>query len=270
MSARSWLTTSALTVAAVTLIGCAPAAPSPAAPSPTEPPAAAPAHWSYDGDSGPESWAGLDTAFQACEAGTDQSPIDLPAAVPTPSTSIELSAEEADGDVFDSGHAVEFESDGDGDTLTFAGNEYALQQLHAHVPSEHTVAGQPAAAELHLVHADADGNLLVLGILVTEGAASDALTPFIEAATHLADEEDVSVDVAAVLPASLENYEYSGSLTTPPCTEDVQWVVMGTPISMSAEQIGTLADAHSHNARPTQPLGDRTVVGGTAELDSEE
>ena len=265
MSARSLLIATALTVSALTLAGCAQPTP-----TPTEPPVAEPTHWSYDGDSGPESWAGLDTAFQACEAGTDQSPIDLPAAVPAPSTRIELSAEEADGDVFDSGHAVEFESDGDGDTLTFAGNEYGLQQLHAHVPSEHTVEGRPAAAELHLVHADADGNLLVLGILVTEGAASDALTPFIEAATHLADEEVVSVDVAAVLPASLENYEYSGSLTTPPCTEDVQWVVMGTPISMSAEQIGTLADAHSHNARPTQPLGDRTVLGGSGEVDSEE
>jgi carbonic anhydrase len=76
----------------------------------------------------------------------------------------------------------------------------------------------------------------------------------------------VTLDVSAVLPASLENYEYSGSLTTPPCTEDVQWVVLSTPISMSAEQIGTLEGAHSHNARPTQALGDRVVVGGTGEL----
>ncbi|WP_166787997.1 carbonic anhydrase [Cryobacterium adonitolivorans] len=263
MSARSLLIASALTAAAVTLAGCAQPAP-----APTEPPVAEPAHWSYDGESGPESWAGLDSDFQACEAGTKQSPIDLPATVPAPSTSIQLSADEADGDVFDTGHAVEFESDGEGETLTFNGDEYSLQQLHAHVPSEHTVAGQPAAAELHLVHADANGNLLVLGILVTEGAASDALTPFIEAATHLADEEDVKLDVAAILPASLENYEYSGSLTTPPCTEDVQWVVMGTPVSMSAEQIGTLDAAHSHNARPTQPLGARAVVGGAGEVEA--
>lgn len=265
MSARTWLMSSALTVAAVTLVGCAQPAP-----EPSGIPVAEPAHWSYDGASGPESWAGLDSAFQACEAGTAQSPVDLPATVPAPSSSIELSAHEADGDVFDSGHAVEFESDGEGEILTFAGDEYSLQQLHAHVPSEHTVDGQPAAAELHLVHADAAGNLLVLGILVTEGAASDALTPFIEAATHLSDEDDVTLDVAAVLPASLENYEYSGSLTTPPCTEDVQWVVMGTPISMSAEQIGTLDAAHSHNARPTQPLAGRVVVGGAAELDIED
>jgi carbonic anhydrase len=92
------------------------------------------------------------------------------------------------------------------------------------------------------------------------------MAPFIEAATHVTDEEDVALDVSAVLPTSLENYEYTGSLTTPPCTEDVQWVVLGTPISMSAEQIGTLEGAHSHNARPTQPLGDRTVLGGSASL----
>ena len=261
MSARSLLIASALAVSAVTLVGCAPAAPEPSATS-----AAEPAHWSYDGDTGPASWAEVDSSFGTCAAGANQSPIDLPATVPAPSTSIQLSAEEAEGDVFDTGHAVEFESDGEGETLTFGGDEYSLQQLHAHVPSEHTVNGQPAAGELHLVHADADGKLLVLGILVTEGEASDAMAPFIEAATHVTDEEDVALDIADVLPASLENYEYSGSLTTPPCTEDVQWVVLGTPISMSAEQIGTLEGAHSHNARPTQPLGDRVVEGGTAEL----
>ncbi|TFC91234.1 MULTISPECIES: carbonic anhydrase family protein [Cryobacterium] len=261
MSARPWLITSALTVAAITLVGCAQPAP-----ELSVPPVAEPVHWSYDGASGPPSWAKLDPGFAACAEGTAQSPIDLPATVPAPSTVIQLSAENAEADVFDTGHAVEFEADGEGETLTLAGDEYSLQQLHAHVPSEHTVNGQPAAAELHLVHADAAGKLLVLGILVTEGPASDALAPFIEAATHVADDEEVAMDISAVLPPSLANYEYSGSLTTPPCTEDVQWVVMSTPISMSAEQIGTLERAHSHNARPTQPLGGRDVVGGAAEL----
>ena len=261
MSAPSWLITSALTVAAVTLVGCVQPTP-----DPSVTPVAKPAQWSYDGASGPASWAEMDPGFAACAAGAAQSPIDLPAPVPASSTVIQLSAGDAKADVFDTGHAVEFEADGEGETLTFAGDEYSLQQMHAHVPSEHTVNGQPAAAELHLVHADAAGNPLVLGILVTEGAASDAMAPFIEAATHVADDEDVTMDISAVLPRSLENYEYSGSLTTPPCTEGVQWVVMSTPISMSAEQIGTLKDAHSHNARPTQPLGDRNVVGGSAEL----
>jgi len=270
LSARTWLISSTLTVAAVTLVGCAAATP-----EPTAAPVAEPAHWSYDGASGPEEWAELDSGFETCAVGTDQSPIDLPATTPAPSTSIQLSAETAHGDVFDTGHAVEFESDGEGDTLTFAGTEYSLQQMHAHVPSEHTVAGQPAAAELHLVHADAAGDLLVLGILVAEGEASDALAPFIDEATHPTDEEDVTLDLSAVLPAALEHYEYAGSLTTPPCTEDVQWVVLGTPITMSAEQIDTLEVAHSHNARPTQPLGDRTVVGGAvvggaAEVDTDD
>ena len=264
MSARSWLVTSALTVAAVTLVGCAQPGP-----EPRVTPVAEPGKWSYDGASGPASWAELDSGFETCAVGTAQSPIDLPATVPPVSTGIRLSAEAAEGDVFDSGHAVEFESDGEGATLTFAGDEYRLQQLHAHVPSEHTVNGRPAAAELHLVHTNADGGVLVLGVLVTEGQASGALAPFIEAATHLADEEAVTMDVSAVLPPSLQNYEYSGSLTTPPCTEDVQWVVMSTPISMSSGQIGTLADVHSHNARPTQALGDRVVIGGTTELEVE-
>ncbi len=227
---------------------------------------AEPARWSCDGASGPASWAEVDPGFAACGVGNAQSPIDLPATVPAPSSVIQLSAEDAGADVFDTGNAVEFEADGEGETLTFAGDEYSLQQMHAHVPSEHTVNGRPAVAELHLVHADAAGKPLVLGILVIEGQTSGALAPFIDAATHLADDGDVTMDIAAVLPRSLENYEYSGSLTTPPCAEVVQWVVMSTPISMSAEQIGTLEGAHSHNARPTQPLGDRGVVGGSAKL----
>ena len=261
MSARSWLTASAFTVAAVTLAGCAQLAP-----EPTDAAVAEAAHWSYDGENGPASWGAVDSSFAACAAGTKQSPIDLPLTVPVTSTSIDLAVQDVDGDVFDTGHAVEVETDGEGETLTFAGDEYSLQQMHAHVPSEHTVAGRPAAAELHLVHTDVAGNLLVLGILVSEGEASEALVPFIEAATHVADKDQVALDVAAVLPASLENYEYSGSLTTPPCTEGVQWVVMSTTITMSAEQIGTLEDVHSDNARPTQPLGGRTVVGGTGEV----
>ncbi|MEC5178433.1 carbonic anhydrase [Cryobacterium sp. MP_M5] len=264
MSARSWLTASAFTVAAVTLAGCAQLAPEPSAA-----PVAEAAKWSYDGESGPASWGAVDSSFEACAAGTAQSPIDLPLTVPVTTTSIDLAVEAVDGDVFDSGHAVEVETDGEGETLTFAGDEFSLQQMHAHVPSEHTVGGQPAAAELHLVHKDVDGNLLVLGILVSEGEASEALVPFIEAATHPADKDEVVLDVAGVLPASLENYEYSGSLTTPPCTEGVQWVVLSTPISMSAEQIDTLEEVHRHNARPTQPLGGRTVVGGTGEVENE-
>jgi carbonic anhydrase len=267
MSARSRLIVSALALGALTLAGCAPAPAGPA-PTPDRAPAAQPAHWSYDGESGPGHWAELDADFGTCAAGTDQSPIDLPAAVPAPSTSIRLSTADAEGDVFDSGHAVEIESDGKGDTLTYAGTEFDLQQAHAHVPSEHTVNGEPAAAELHLVHADAAGNLLVLGILVTEGEASVALTPFVDAAAHPRDLEDVSVDVAGLLPQDLVHYEYSGSLTTPPCTENVQWVVLGTPISMSAEQIDVLQAVHSHNARPTQVLGERVVIGGTAEVEN--
>ena len=262
MSARSWLITSAVSLAAVTLVGCAQPTPERSVTTPE----AEPVHWSYDGANGPASWAEMDPSFAACAVGTAQCPIDLPATVPAPSTLIQLSAEDAEADVFDTGHAVEFEADGEGETLTFAGDDYSLQQMRAHVPSEHTVNGQPGAAKLHLVHADAAGKVLVLGILVTEGAASDALAPFIEAATHLADDEDVTVDISAVLPRSLKNYEYSGSLTTPPCTENVQWVVMNTSISMSGEQIGTLERAHSNNPRPTQPLGDRDVVGWFAEV----
>ncbi|WP_166786655.1 carbonic anhydrase family protein [Cryobacterium sp. TMT1-19] len=105
-------------MAAITLVGCA----QPSTES-SKPPVAEPARWSCDGASGPASWAELDPGFAACGVGNAQSPIDLPATVPAPSSVIQLSAEDAEADVFDTGHAVEFEADGEGETLTFAGDE---------------------------------------------------------------------------------------------------------------------------------------------------
>ncbi len=145
---------------------------------------------------------------------------------------------------------------------------YDLQQFHIHTPSEHAIDGKHSPLEIHFVHKAADGSLAVVGLLVAPGAANAELEKVWRLAPAHAAEGGVAggVDLAKVLPATLENFRYAGSLTTPPCSEHVQWIVMETPITMSAEQIARIqtmfaAPEFPHgNARPVQPLGHRRVV----------
>jgi carbonic anhydrase len=233
-------------------------------PAATEP-ERADAHWSYDGAAGPDHWGDLSSANEACSSGAEQSPIDLPAVTGTAEeVSFAITSDVGEATSADNGHTVQITPESTASTIEFKGEEYTLLQTHFHAPAEHTVEGQRADAEFHFVHEDTDGNLTVLGILADEGAAEPGWDAYIDAVHDEGD--DVTLDIAALLPAELDVYAYEGSLTTPPCTEGVQWLVLTTPIELSAEQIDVLADAHDHTARPVQPLGDRSVLTGTGTL----
>lgn len=146
--------------------------------------------------------------------------------------------------------------------LTLDSRNHELAQIHHHTPSEHTVDGEHADAELHLVHKDATGRLAVLGVLVKEGAANPQLQQALDA---MPDQHGATAspgttfDPAALLPADRTTYRYSGSLTTPPCTEGVAWTVFTTPITASAAQIEALENLSGENNRPVQDRGDRTL-----------
>ena len=148
--------------------------------------------------------------------------------------------------------------------MTIADEAYALVQYHFHNQSEHTVKGKHFPMEMHLVHKSASGKLAVVGVLIEEGAHNAAFDPIWSnlptrkgVETHYA---HVAVDVDALLPTKRTSYRYDGSLTTPPCSEGVRWVVMTTPIQLSAEQIRAFAAIIHDNNRPTQPLNGRPVV----------
>lgn len=215
------------------------------------------AAWSYSGDTGPDQWATLDSAFTAC-SGTQQSPIDLPASGDASSGTLSVSYDDAEGDLVDTGHGVQI--DHNGGTLTVNGTTYELLQFHFHTPSEHTVDGNAYPAEVHFVHAADNDSLAVIGVFIEEGAANDALTPFWDDLSAIEDAPVDSIDVDALLPDDKTYYTYDGSLTTPPCSEIVTWLVMQTPITMSAEQLDALRAVHDDNARPVQPLNDREVA----------
>jgi len=216
-----------------------------------------PVEWSYSGDTGPAQWASLDEEFAACD-GAQQSPIDLPASGDATSGTLSVSYDEAEGDLVDTGHGVQI--DHTGGTLTVDGTTYDLLQFHFHTPSEHTVDGEAYPADIHFVHAAEDGSLAVIGVFIEEGAANEALAPFWDDLSAIEDAPVEDIDVDALLPEDKTYYTYDGSLTTPPCSEIVTWIVMQTPITMSAEQLDALRAVHDNNARPVQPLNDREVA----------
>jgi carbonic anhydrase len=230
-------------------------------------PAPTPVHWTYDGEDGPDHWGELSADYETCEAGTEQSPVDLSVADTTLSDELELDYGTVTEHVSDTGHTFQLNADAD-TGLTYQGTDYSLVQMHFHDPSEHTIDGVAAPVEFHFVNTDDDGHLLVISVMALEGAHNPHYEAFIDATTSRASGETTGeVDLAAMLPDSLQHFAYSGSLTTPPCTEGVQWIVMNTPVELDSAQIAELQGAYAHNSRPVQPLGDRTI--GYADTDNE-
>jgi len=234
-------------------------------------PAAHEDHWGYQGDEAPEHWADLGSGFALCRDGKQQSPIDLTDAVPIEDSGIErslgktvLKREQRARvmDLVDNGHTIQVTNDA-AMTIELGGTYYELVQYHFHAPSEHTVDGVHAQLEIHFVHKSAAGELAVFGLLVEEGEHNVILEPIIAAlpdgpddARHL---EDLDLDMSELRPLPQRYYRYEGSLTTPPCSEAVQWLVMVDKRQISAEQMTAIVSRLHHNNRPVQPLGDRVI-----------
>ena len=165
-------------------------------------------------------------------------------------------------DIVNSGRTVQVKYE-PGSTITLDGVTYDLLQFHFHTPSEHAFGGDLAEAEIHFVHSNpnAEGDLAVVGVLVQEGAENEALREVLANAPEEEGEETVLelVEAEALLPESRLTYRYSGSLTTPPCSQGVAWNVMVEPVTMSAEQIQTLSGILGESNRPVQPLNERTI-----------
>jgi carbonic anhydrase len=149
-----------------------------------------------------------------------------------------------------------------GSSITLDGKEYLLEQFHFHAPSEHTIDGKHYAMELHFVHETADGEAAAVGVLIEEGDDNPAFQPFFDAMPKTAgpqQEVEGSIDPNAFLPVIKTTYRYEGSLTTPPCVEGVEWLLMTEPVSVSPEQVEAFRSIYDMNARPIQPINGREV-----------
>ncbi len=216
----------------------------------------------YFGDIGPAHWGELSPDWAICGSGEMQSPVDFAQFPhhPQPPRRLSIDYGTTTGEIFNNGHTIEVETIGN-NTLTLDGVVYELVQFHFHTASEHRVKNHGFDMEMHLVHQSADGSYAVIGVFLERGTSSGALAPIFE---NLPDDIDVNhhletpFDPATFLPSSRHLYRYVGSLTTPPCTEGVQWIVMTEPVTVSDEDMAQFAERIHFNARQVQrTLGKR-------------
>lgn len=223
-------------------------------------------HWTYSGKEGPACWGELSPEYALCAGGKCQSPIDV----------VKPQARDLENPVFDyhpssinilnNGHTVQVNYDA-GSSVVIDGKQYALAQFHLHAPSEHHVGGVSYPAELHLVHKAADGSLAVIGVLLTQGRENPGFTAVMSQLPATAGPSQLvagQVDAGAMLPRSLTSYRYGGSLTTPPCSENVSWTLLTTPVELSEAQLKAFTRLYNGNNRPVQPLNARVVVEDTS------
>ena len=218
---------------------------------------------------GPRYWGTLSPEFAACSTGTQQSPINIPADSLVNAGELALSYEPTPLTIVNNGHTIEVEYE-PGSTFDVAGTTFTLSQFHLHSESEHTLADARLPMELHLVHKSADGRLAVIGVLVKVGAENAAWVPVLDNMPAKEGEPEhiagVSIDATDLLPADKSYYRYNGSLTTPPCTEGVNWFVMKNPVELSQAQIDQFRAIYQDNYRPAQPLNGRTFLDASAPL----
>jgi carbonic anhydrase len=217
-------------------------------------------HWSYEGETGPAVWGGLDPAWKACGAGQAQSPIDIEPR-PGTATPIKFHYVPTAASVIDNGHTLQVNLAA-GSSIELDGRPYALAQFHFHTPSEHTIAGEHYPLEVHLVHKDADGKLAVIGVLYDVGAESKVLSALCSkwpAKTGVEDKLRKPFDPSTLLPETRTAFRYQGSLTTPPCTEGVVWNVMRRTMSDGAKHLAVFGQHYAHNAREAQARNDRKI-----------
>jgi len=225
------------------------------------PPAQAhgPVPWSYRGERGPDAWGGLDPSFGKCASGEAQSPIDiLPQRARPPDVVFVYQA--TAGAVVDNGHTLQVDLER-GSYAVVDGERFELVQFHVHTPSEHTIAGDVFPLEVHLVHQSQAGALAVVGVLFAEGEPSTALAPVWKSAPRSTGQRRLKskFDPSTILPREQGAYRYDGSLTTPPCSEGVRWIVMRRTRTEDPTRIAGLRDRFGSNARPIQELGAREL-----------
>lgn len=219
------------------------------------------AHWSYGGETGPAAWGGLKPEFATCANGKRQSPIDIRGGIAVDLEPVRFDYRASGFSVLDNGHTVQA-SVGGGNTIEVSGRRYELQQFHFHRPSEERINGRQYDMSLHLVHKDAEGRLAVVALLLERGASQPVVQRvWNDLPLEKGEEQPASqpVDLNELLPDDRGYYTYMGSLTTPPCSEGVLWMVMRQPVQVSQAQIDIFSRLYPMNARPVQAASGRLI-----------
>lgn len=219
-------------------------------------------HWEYRGAHGPAHWAELGPTFQGCATGRAQSPVDIRNAEAAPLPALEFSYGRIAPAIVNNGHTIQVNVP-PGQSLRLGEKTYELVQFHFHTPSEEHVNGKASAMVAHFVHRDAEGKLAVVAALIEPGKANPGFEAVLSHLPARAGEtltvEGLELDLASLLPAERRYYDFDGSLTTPPCSENVHWMVLARPVTVAPEAIKRFRKLYAANARPIQPLNGRVV-----------
>jgi carbonic anhydrase len=232
-----------------------------AATAPTKRDAAHAAHWSYDGEGGPADWGRMKPEFAACSVGKRQSPIDIREGIKLSLDPVTFDYKPTSFKVQDNGHTIQVNLPA-GNSIDVMGERYELVQFHFHRPSEESIDGRRFDMVAHFVHKSLEGRLAVVAVLIERGSAQGQLQ---QVWNNLPLEKGDTVnargtlDLERLLPADRGYFTYMGSLTTPPCSEGVLWMVMKQPVQASSEQLGVFARLYPMNARPVQSASGRLI-----------
>ncbi|MFO3905556.1 carbonic anhydrase family protein [Enterobacter hormaechei] len=222
-------------------------------------------HWSYDGEGSPEHWGNLDDAWKTCLSGKNQSPINIDSTLNAHLTPLETHYTDGPTTLINNGHTIQAgEAKSTRDTIVLDGKTWTLQQFHFHAPSENTIHSKKYAMEMHLVHSNAEGELVVVAVMFDQGAKNEALEELWRKMPAQAGQSATlatALDLNRLLPDNKTYWRFSGSLTTPPCSEGVTWIVLKHPLTLSADQLEKFSHTlHHANNRPVQSLHGRIVV----------
>lgn len=218
--------------------------------------------WDYGPEHGPEHWGEIKPEFAACRVGQHQSPIDIRSTVKAELPGIRFDYRPCPLRIVDNGHTIQVNY-APGSSILVGEHRYDLKQFHFHHPSEERIQGRGYELSLHLVHADAKGRLAVVAVLLETGKENPLV---LDLWRHLPREKEheeaapgVTINAADLLPAARGYYTFEGSLTTPPCSESVTWLVLKQAATVSQDEVARFAELYANDARPTQPQNDRVV-----------
>jgi carbonic anhydrase len=219
-------------------------------------------HWSYSGEGAPENWGKIDPRFATCSNGVNQSPVNLTGFTESELPAIDFKYNLTSSDILNNGHAIQANVK-NGSSITVDGIEFDLKQFHFHNPSENNINSKSFPLEAHFVHASKNGELAVVAVMFEEGEENKALAElWSKMPQNVGDKNPIDANnLDALLPKDRDYYRFNGSLTTPPCTEGVRWLVMKKPVTLSKAQIETFKKVmHHHNNRPIQASNARVIL----------
>ena len=222
-------------------------------------------HWGYTADVAPSHWSELNPKYKMCSEGKSQSPINIVASSDIDLSPLALHYNTKSTTVIDNGHTVQVNI-AEGSTFIIGDDKYELKQFHFHTPSENNINGKSFPFEVHFVHATKDGKLAVLAVMFEEAKENNAIISKIWSKFPLKEGKKTELvlsaeEIQALMPSDKEYYKFTGSLTTPPCSEEVKWHVMKKPLTISKAQVKKFFDIYGHtNNRPIQKTNERKIT----------